>query len=160
MLGSERDKQFKCKAAERFLFGGGAVFWVSALRRHAAKLGADADVLIEAGEKLVGYMDIVRASETSMSDAAIRRMMDAYKRHMVLMSRFDCFTPKHHLMMHLTFRARVFGNPRCYATWEDESFNKRLKALVQGCHQSNFEIRAFATFAAFYAREVKRQRRA
>eukprot|EP00971_Amphidinium_carterae_P140618 2786670-Amphidinium_carterae.1 len=39
------------------------------------------------------------------------------------------------------YRAKVQGNPSCYAVWEDESFNHHLARVAANIHPANFESR-------------------
>ena len=59
--------------------------------------------------------------------------------HAALMVVFESFVPKHHMMWHLLDSAVFLGNPRFYATWEDESLNKALKAACKHSSQLCFE---------------------
>lgn len=79
-------------------------------------------------------------------------MADLYKRHMVIMSPYNIFLPKHHLMFHIGHRASTSGNPVLAATFFDEALNKNLKQTLRNCHQSTFERMAF-----FKMREVLRR---
>ena len=58
---------------------------------------------------------------------------------MLIMREFECFVPKHHIVMHLLRQMLHFGNPERYATWLDESRNKTLKQACKGQSQSTFE---------------------
>ena len=57
--------------------------------------------------------------------------MRAYVRHVALMTPFNCFVPKHHIVFHLIRNIGYHGNPLVYATWLDESLNKLLKAACK-----------------------------
>jgi hypothetical protein len=57
--------------------------------------------------------------------------MDAYLHHLALMAAFDCFVPKHHIVIHLLRNTGFQGNPLRYSTWLDESLNKLLKAACK-----------------------------
>ena len=80
-----------------------------------------------------------------------------YKRHMVLMKEEDEFQPKHHLMMHLIAKIAFLGNPKCYATWADESENRRLKAMCRLTSQATFENSILTRFQIM-ARRVRQRR--
>ena len=85
--------------------------------------------MLEAGEKLVEYMDICHNSLVALTPLAVQRLMDVYTRHLVLMAPVGLFVPKHHLMLHLTHRALFFfGNPSWYATWRDEGHKRFFEA--------------------------------
>ena len=58
---------------------------------------------------------------------------------MSVMEPYACFVPKHHLAFHLVAKMPLHGNPRLYATWLDESLNKKLKACCRYASQVTFE---------------------
>ena len=64
---------------------------------------------------------------------------EAYRVHLECMRPEECFTPKHHLMIHLLHRSGYFGNPRFYANWLDENLNKTLKSACRLTSQATFE---------------------
>eukprot|EP00969_Alexandrium_andersonii_P178192 7879466-Alexandrium_andersonii.AAC.1 len=66
-------------------------------------------------------------------------MHDAMLTHMAAINGYDLELPKHHLLLHLIHSTGWAGNPRVYATWTDESENRRLKAVCKGAHQLGFE---------------------
>ena len=69
-------------------------------------------VMLEAGEKLVEYIDICHNNPVALTPLAVQRLMDVHKRHLVLMAPVGLFVPRHHLMLHLTHRALFSGIPR------------------------------------------------
>lgn len=83
-------------------------------------------------------------------------LTDLYKRHMVLMTPYEIFIPKHHLMLHLTHRARETGNPLRTSTFFDEALNKNLKLTLRNCHQATFEVMALVKMAEVLRRVAKR----
>ncbi len=64
--------------------------------------------------------------------------MDAYLHHLALMAHFDCFVPKHHIVVHLLRKTGFQGNPMVYSTWLDESLNKLLKAACKNVSAATF----------------------
>ena len=99
--------------------------------------------MLEAGEKLVEYMDICQDNPVALTPLAVQRLMDVYKRHLVLMAPVGLFVPGHHLMLHLTHRAFFIGNPSWYATWRDEGHSRDLKRVLRNCHQRFFRGACF-----------------
>ena len=65
--------------------------------------------------------------------------MEQYQLHIALMEQDESFTPKHHLIIHLLFRADFLGNPRFYASWKSEALNKVLKGCCRQVSQATFE---------------------
>ena len=66
--------------------------------------------------------------------------MAAYLHHLALMAHFDCFVPKHHIVVHLLRKCGFQGNPSLYSTWLDESLNKTLKAACKHAAASTFYV--------------------
>lgn len=64
--------------------------------------------------------------------------MEAYLHHLALMAQYDCFVPKHHIVVHLLRKSGFQGNPLVYATWLDESLNKLLKAACKNASAATF----------------------
>jgi hypothetical protein len=62
-----------------------------------------------------------------------------YSRHLALMVVFDCYVPKHHLLVHLLHDVPWMGNPIKYSTWLDESLNKTLKQACKNASAATFE---------------------
>ena len=68
----------------------------------------------------------------------------------------DAFIPKHHMMLHLLRKSSFLGNPRHYATWEDESENRRLKAMCRHTSQATFENSVLTRFQLSETQKRKR----
>ena len=68
-----------------------------------------------------------------------KEAMMRYNEHAALMTPFESFVPKHHVMWHLLSWAVFLGNPRFYATGEGESLSKALKAACRHSSQLCFE---------------------
>ena len=54
--------------------------------------------------------------------------------------------PKHHLFLHLSFRARHYGSPAWYGTFLDESQNRVLASVCRSAYPTVFEQRVFVSF--------------
>ena len=68
---------------------------------------ANQSELLEAGEKLVEYLDIRHDNRVALTPPAVQRLVAVYKRHLALMAPVGLFVPKHHLMLHFTHRTSV-----------------------------------------------------
>ena len=55
------------------------------------------------------------------------------------MKPYECYVPKHHMMIHPMQEAVEKGNPWYYSSWLDESLNKTLKAACKNASQATFE---------------------
>ncbi len=65
--------------------------------------------------------------------------MRLWAQHVALLSPYNAYKPKHHLIFHLIFDSQWFGNPNHYSCWYDEALNKVLKQACRLCSQSVFE---------------------
>ena len=127
----------KAKGAQTYAL---LLFCVDMQTKFRAGLGANAAATLEAGQRLVRLMELMKASGPSLGAAVASEMLDCMKRHMVLLKEVGgrCI-PKHHLMLHLVQRALWLGNPLAYDCFRDEAGNKLLKASLRNVHQLRFE---------------------
>ena len=87
--------------------------------------------------------------------------MDIWGRHCTLIEELgwkDHFTPKYHLMVHLTFRMSVTGNAWLHACFLDESLNKLLKQATKFAHSANFESVVFTKLTDMLERDAKNRK--
>ena len=71
--------------------------------------------------------------------ACFKEALDCFLIHIELMRPYDCFLPKHHLMIHPLQQTLEKGNPWFYGSWLDETLNKTLKAACRNASQMTFE---------------------
>ena len=71
--------------------------------------------------------------------AKYQESLDLRNRHVALMTPFEAFLPKHHIMWHLIANIGLHGNPSWYSAWLDESLNKVLKSACRNVSQMTFE---------------------
>jgi hypothetical protein len=85
--------------------------------------------------------------------------LSAYAAHVSIMKRDEqgC-QPKHHILFHLLFNMRFFGNARDYATWHDEALNKTLKASCRATSQSTFDRSVLLRMRELLSKDLKRPR--
>ena len=89
-------------------------------------------------------------------------MLDYFVRHCSLLEGLgwdDEFTPKFHLMLHLTLRMERTGNAWGHACFWDEALNKLLRKATRYAHAANFESIVFTKLTDMLDRESKRQKR-
>ena len=102
--------------------------------------------LTRAGEALLEYHTITRRAEHQLDAVDTQGIMDATLRFLAV--REQCglpYIPKMHLMVHLAYQVRFFGNPRLTATWEDEGVNRQFAAVCKSAHASVWHRRVLAT---------------
>jgi hypothetical protein len=136
-LGSRASKSLKAKGAQTYAL---LLFCVDMQRKFRARLGPNTAATLEAGQRLVRLMEVMKTSGPSLGAAAASEMLDSMKRHLVLLKEVGgrCI-PKHHLMHHLLQRAMWFGNSLAYDGFRDEAGSKLLKASLRNVHQLRFE---------------------
>ena len=151
MIGEDSDGKFKTKAAEsRHLLP----FVVRCARLYSPKLKdrcageIDVDALIDSGQALIEYMDVLSSNPRQLSTDAIMRLINLTHRHLEMAERAQIQEKaKHHLFLHLTYRIATLGNPRFYSCYHDESINKVLARIAASCYRHTFERRLFSKHA-------------
>ena len=138
MLGSRDSPELKTKAAETQPL----VRWaIDLCQKHSFE---DSMLLHAAGLALVEYMGILKAHSFHVPIQACNRLMFLCLRHLNLIQRASVtLVPKHHQWVHLTIKIPIFGNPRFYSTFLDESLNLVVASMASASHQSNLEKRVF-----------------
>ena len=153
MIGSVQDPCLKLKAMEAYGF---LQFLLHCLAKYST-LVPKASVLMAAGQAIHSMVQVMKQSPASLPMQTQQELLDLWKRHMSLMTEFDIFTPKHHLMFHMILRASVLGNPWMYNTFLDESLNKQLKAVCRLCHQVTFESIAILKITEVLKRQAAKR---
>jgi len=117
-----------------------------AIRFEAQLPGGSA--LVEAGRALEQYLVITRQHGPSLPPSAVQALVDAVLRFLVMREPAGIgYIPKMHEMVHLVYQSRRAGNPRHWATWEDEGLNMTLAAVARTAHPTVWSRRVLATFA-------------
>lgn len=145
MLGTKAKPLLKAKADESkwLLF-----FGMDMLVKYPMHSDPQSAPLKAAGSALVEYFRIMECNGRNFSDDT----MHAFRAHCHAHLRYAkdagiLYTPKHHLMVHLTHRAAKHGNPRFYSTFLDESFNGQMAAVCRSAHRAKFQERVLIKFA-------------
>ena len=136
IFGKPAEQKCKTKGAETW---GLCLFLVDMLQKHAAAVGARGRRLRLAGLCLISIVRSWRRSERIVPLDARKSVFEAYLEHLRLMAPENVFLPKHHLFLHLLCKTGEQGNPTFFATWEDESWNRQLKASCKNASQACFE---------------------
>ncbi|CAE7238530.1 unnamed protein product [Symbiodinium sp. CCMP2592] len=140
------EKALKCKAAETHGLLG---FAVETLEKYKTVLqnceqSHMFDLLLRAGRAAEAF-DRVMASHTRVFPTdACDSLHQSYHRFIVLCSRAGVpLLPKGHLMFHLVAQASVRGNPRCYSTYIDESYNGAIAKVCRSVHRRNWALAVY-----------------
>lgn len=152
MLGIGGARRLKTKAAETW---GIALFLVDFLPKHSDAVDPG---MLHIGQLLVRFLLDMKSYGPRLSVSEQQSLLDTWKRFLSAANRFDLFTPKCHLMLHVVLRAGRLGNPTRYDTFLDESLNSTLKSVVRLCHQSNFERLGLLKLEEAIGRPAVRQR--
>lgn len=111
----------------------GMIFFVrDMLRRYAVN-----EHLSAAAEYLVQWVELIDASSRQPDRAAREACWHLWMSHVEAAAESGLMRlyPKHHQMIHLIGRMAIFGNPREYMNFLDESLNKGLARVA---HQASF----------------------
>ena len=101
-------------------------------------------VLLEAGNELLSYMDILRANGLHVEWADCQKLLFHCLRHLTLMEHAsNGHLPKNHMFVHITQRVPTQGNPRFYSTFLDETLNLSIAHMASASHKANWEIAIF-----------------
>ena len=141
MLGKRSNPCCKAKAAET---GYLMHFCVHLLERFWGVLGEKHTAFAEAGLALERYLAVLHREGKQVSAAGQQVLWSTMLRHLTLCPVCDIsYKPKHHLWIHMTSRVPRTGNPVLQATWLDESGNRTLRNITQGCHRVTWERTVF-----------------
>ena len=111
---------------------------------------------VNAGQKLEQMLRLFQTSAVQMSDVEVRSAWQLYIEFCDLTEDVEeLLIPKRHLLFHLFEQLPLHGNPRGYASWEDESLNRLLKNCCRGIHQTTFESSVLLRFPAVYNNFMK-----
>ena len=136
-LGDNADPQCKTKAAETWGF---MLFLLDTLRLHINRLPARARTLVSAGEALVELMGVFDAASTRLTGEEIQHAWDCYGRFGALTDHDEEWDiPKRHLAVHMLERLPDLGNPKGYANWLNEAYNRQMKLSCRTVSQVTFE---------------------
>jgi hypothetical protein len=112
-----------------------------------AKAGTVPKNLIDAGQALQDYFDLLDTSPRIVPPEILQKMYDVVKTHVKLSARVGIkMKPKHHLLLHMVKRTLRHGNPGWYSTFEDEGINRILKQVGKAAHRTVWEVRVFSHF--------------
>lgn len=137
MIGTFGDQKLKTKAAETY---GVALFLIDEIESRGRCLGDEDQLKLgQAGSHLIEMIKIWKTSSWRLDREQSQRVLDHYKIHISLMRSYDCFAPKHHIMIHPLLDSPIKGNPWNYHEFLDESLNKTLRATCRHCHQMCFD---------------------
>ena len=83
-------------------------------------------VLFAAGQALAHFMDTLKEAPAVITPTMCTKLLDIWKRFMILIEPLEIYTPKAHLMYHLILRSVRQGNPVLYQTFTDEGLNSSV----------------------------------
>ena len=109
MIGTFGDQKLKTKAAETY---GVALLLIQEIESRVRCLGDEDQLKLgQARSHLMSMIDIWKTSSWRMDREGSQRVLDHYKIHIQLMRSYECFAPKHHIMIHPILDSPIKGNP-------------------------------------------------
>jgi hypothetical protein len=136
-VGDPGDPQCKTKGAETWGF---MLFLLDVMHTHLARLPDNARRVMDAGLALKGLMDLFDAAGPRLTSVEIQQAWDFYSRFGALTDDDEDFAmPKRHVALHLLERLPDLGNPKVYANWLNEAYNKHMKLACRTTNQFTFE---------------------
>ena len=110
--------------------------------------------LLEAASSMSRVIDIWDSQPWKLSQNALRESVLGWSRFLTLTSDIAALeTPKRHMSMHLIKDLPFSGNPRFFANWKDESWNKTLKACCRQLSQHSFEVTLLCSMRGLLAED-------
>jgi len=157
-IGEAGDPKLRTKGAETWGF---LLFLLDVLDRRGAILGDSAIHLKCAGRALESLILLWNRANVRLTDNEIEASFEhwnVFLRSTDLVD--DLKIPKRHLGAHMLNKLRWFGNHRNYATWQDESDNKKPEAACQRVSQATFEPFVLLRMRQILPRSDGRKRKA
>jgi len=115
-------------------------------------LGADGHLVLEAGEDLFALLTLIRSHPMSMPVGIYQRFYFHAKRYLQKLAVLDIGErPKDHMLIELASRIPMFGSPKLYGCWEDESLNRLLRDVAGNAHSMVHERRVLVEFKLAYS---------
>ena len=147
MIGEPGDQKCKVK--------GGEAWTLLLFMQQEAKAFASARperlALLKAGEaceSLILIQQTLHACGWVVSACDRQLCMDSYNKFLSCTESMDMHVPKRHITAHLLSDMWWLGNPRWYANWVDEGWNKQLKQSARFLSQATFDVCLLATMKA------------
>ena len=119
----------------------------------------DRDRLLGAGERLENIVRIWKDHAWTIPRSAATEALTSYLIMIELIRPYDCYLPKHHVMIHPIQKTLITGNPWYYASWKDESLNKTLKGACRNASQLQFERTVLMRMVELLQDDHKKKRR-
>ena len=103
-----------------------------------------AGILAAAGQCLVDYVDIMKASPFKVPMRECRKLLFHCLRFLTLMQQAGIKDmPKGHLFVHVTKNIPRMGNPKGYSCFWDEGLNLVLSNMASAAHRANWHSSIF-----------------
>lgn len=97
----------------------------------------------------VKFNELIKSDTREVSQQEQTAMKLSFARLFVLFERAGGnITPKFHLMRHSINQAAVYGAPKYFATYVDESFNGVIASIARNCHKLTWAETLFSRLSA------------
>ena len=142
MMGARADPDLKTKAMEcRWL----VPFCVHILEKYSGVI--DNHNLVFAGQCLMQLIHNLETAPAIVPRDVAHSIFNLYRSHFEFARLGGVrIVPKHHYLLHCFSRIVYTGNPKYFAFFFDESFNKNLAATRRGAFSVHFERRVLEFF--------------
>jgi hypothetical protein len=116
-----------------------------------------AQLLLASSQEALLFNNMLKENSRTVSRDAQSNMLLHYSRFFTLFDRAGGnITPKFHLMYHAIFQISEYGNPRYFATYVDESFNRIIAAIARSCHRLTWADSIFKKISAIQQLDKRR----
>ena len=123
------------------------LFLLTVVVANKSILGEEfANRIIESGNCLKTIANGMKADRGAytLTASQISDLIETYMRYMWLVTPWQIFTPKAHLMIHMLQRAAYLGAPSTYDCFKDEGYNRNLKQVLKNVSQLSFDTHCLA----------------
>lgn len=153
MLGDKDTRTVGTKGAETWSL---ILFFVEELKAHPHII--DQPRILRACEALVELITTWQHASWVLTAQELETCFNAWSTFIELTYGIATLEiPKRHLSLHLMRELKVFGTPRFYSVWTDESLNKTLKATCREVHQHTFDYHVLASMNSILRKQEPRR---
>lgn len=119
------------------------------MARPGAQTHLQATLLLAAAKEALLLNKLLKDTPRMVPRDVQESMLLHYSRFITLFDRAGgTLTPKCHIMYHAISMIDVYGNPKYFATYVDESFNGVIAAVARSCHRLTWTDSIFRKLGA------------
>ena len=137
MVGDNVDRKLKVKGGEAHSV---LLFIDAELKRDRARAIPKHALYSKGVSALVQLNQLFHDAGWRMDTEDRHQAHNLYNQYIDSAVALDVVLPKTHLGAHLLADIEWFGNPKFYAAWKDEGWNRTLKQCARGLSQATFDV--------------------